>query len=233
VGLGAGAIPFLTRRSAADVARLRELSAQFLAQKEFTGAKGFVITDDVAVAIAAQAVLPCCIWACVYDDFVGIVVHADEVVAKRSTMDEIGVVHDWEEVISGEAMDRGPVMLSWVDVAGARESAHEGYNVVIHEFIHKNRHARRPRGRVPAAASAGRAQGVAGNDAARVRSLPRRRRSLPSASVVRRPGSTRMALQASMNFSRSLARPTSSRREIPREHAALAQLFDGFFGARS
>jgi hypothetical protein len=130
--------PFIAKRDAADVARLRELASQFLAQKEFHGASGFVITDEVAVSIAAQAVLPVLHlglkW---YDDFVGIVVHADEVVAKRVAMDEIGVVHDWEEVISGEAMDKGPVMLSWKDASLSRETAHENYNVVIHEFIHK------------------------------------------------------------------------------------------------
>jgi MtfA peptidase len=130
--------PFLSERDASQVERLRDLSARFLAQKEFTGAHGFVITDEVALAIAAQAVLPILHlglkW---YDDFVGIVVHADEVVAKRTAMDEAGVVHDWEEVISGEAMDKGPVMLSWRDAAGERDAQHEGYNVVIHEFVHK------------------------------------------------------------------------------------------------
>jgi hypothetical protein len=129
---------FLANRPAADVTRLRALAGEFLAQKEFHGARGFAITDEVAVSIAAQAVLPVLHlgldW---YDDFVGIVVHADEVVARRSTMDETGVMHDWEEVIAGEAMDRGPVMLSWSDVAGAADRAHEGYNVVIHEFVHK------------------------------------------------------------------------------------------------
>jgi Mlc titration factor MtfA (ptsG expression regulator) len=130
--------PFLARRHPAEVARLRELSAHFLARKEFHGASGFVITDDVALSIAAQAVLPVLhLGLAWYDDFVGIVVHPDEVVARRTAMDETGVVHDWEEVISGEAMDKGPVMLSWKDVAGGRDSAHEGYNVVIHEFIHK------------------------------------------------------------------------------------------------
>jgi hypothetical protein len=130
--------PFLNERDAADIGRLRDLTSRFLAQKEFHGARDFVITDEVAVSIAAQAVLPVLHlgleW---YDDFVGIVVHADEVVAKRVAMDETGVVHDWEEVISGEAMDKGPVMLSWKDASLSRETAHENYNVVIHEFIHK------------------------------------------------------------------------------------------------
>jgi Mlc titration factor MtfA (ptsG expression regulator) len=130
--------PFLARRAPHDVQRLRELAGRFLAGKEFHGADGFVITDEVAVAIAAQAVLPVLRlglhW---YDDFVGIVVHAGEVVAKRTLQDEAGIVHDWEEVLSGEAMEHGPVMLSWQDVAAAGSAGASPYNVVIHEFIHK------------------------------------------------------------------------------------------------
>lgn len=130
--------PFLFARSERDVLRLKALTSRFLATKEFHGANGFSITDPVALAIAAQAVLPVLHlgldW---YDDFVGIVVHPDEVLARRTLTDEDGVVHHYDEVLSGEAMEGGPVMLSWRDVEGAGASAAEGYNVVIHEFIHK------------------------------------------------------------------------------------------------
>ncbi|MDE2298741.1 MAG: zinc-dependent peptidase, partial [Burkholderiales bacterium] len=71
-----------------------------------------------------------------YDGFKGIVVHADAVVAQREVVDEAGVVHAYEEELSGEAMHGGPVMLSWVDVMDADASAEVGYNVVIHEFAH-------------------------------------------------------------------------------------------------
>jgi Mlc titration factor MtfA (ptsG expression regulator) len=132
------AYPFLAARPPEQVAALRDLTAEFLAHKEFHGAGGLRITDEMAVAIAAQAVLPVqnlgLGW---YDDFVGIVVHSDEVVARRSVTDESGVVHDYDEVLAGEAMEGGPVMLSWHDVAGAGASAEQGYNVVVHEFIHK------------------------------------------------------------------------------------------------
>jgi MtfA peptidase len=129
---------FIATRPADDLMRLRELAGQFLATKEFHGARGFEVTDEVALAVAAQAVLPVLhLGLAWYDDFVGIVVHADEVVARRTITDEIGIVHDYEEVLSGEAMDRGPVMLSWRDVDEAGETADAGYNVVIHEFIHK------------------------------------------------------------------------------------------------
>jgi MtfA peptidase len=133
-----GRHPFLARHSSVENARLRQMAGEFLAAKEFHGAKGFVVTDEVAVSIAAQAVLPVLnLGLSWYDDFVGIVVHADEVVARRTAMDEVGVVHQWDEVIAGEAMDGGPVMLSWSDAGGTGPGVHEAYNVVIHEFIHK------------------------------------------------------------------------------------------------
>ena len=114
------------------------MSAAFLAQKEFHGAGGLVITDEIALAIAAQAVLP--------------VLHLGPALVRRfrrhrgasgrgagapQHLDESGVVHDWDEVLAGEAMEGGPVMLNWQDVAQAGDTADTGYNVVIHEFVHK------------------------------------------------------------------------------------------------
>jgi Mlc titration factor MtfA (ptsG expression regulator) len=130
--------PFIAARSPDELARLRDLASRFLAGKEFHGANGLEITDTVALSIAAQAVLPVLNlgleW---YDDFVGIVVHPDEVLARRTLTDEHGVVHHYDEVLAGEAMEGGPVMLNWRDVDNAGKTAGAGYNVVIHEFIHK------------------------------------------------------------------------------------------------
>lgn len=132
------AYPFLAERSIAERLHLRGLVSEFLAHKEFSGAQGLEVTDAMAVAIAAQACLPVLHlgldW---YDDFVGIVVHPGQMVARREMLDEAGVLHRYSEVLSGEAMDRGPVTLSWQDVASAGALAGHGYNVVIHEFVHK------------------------------------------------------------------------------------------------
>jgi Mlc titration factor MtfA (ptsG expression regulator) len=128
--------PFLAERNAADLQQLRLLSAQFLGSKQFSGAHGLQITDEMALAIAAQACLPVLKlglhW---YDDFSGIVVHPDAMLARREVHDEAGVVHHYQEELSGEAMPGGPVTLSWRDVQEA--SIEDGYNVVIHEFVHK------------------------------------------------------------------------------------------------
>ena len=62
--------------------------------------------------------------------------HPDIVVARREVMDEDGIVHYYDEELAGEAMEGGPVMLTWRDVADAGDSAEWGYNVVVHEFAH-------------------------------------------------------------------------------------------------
>jgi len=129
--------PFLQRRDAIDAAELRRLTSLFLDRKEFSTAGGLKINDAMVVAIAAQAVLPVLrLGLDHYDGFVGIVVHAGQVVARREVADDDGIVHEYSEVLAGEAMEGGPVMLSWQDVRGAGRSAAIGYNVVIHEFAH-------------------------------------------------------------------------------------------------
>jgi Mlc titration factor MtfA (ptsG expression regulator) len=129
--------PFLARRSADDLAELRRMASLFLDRKEFSGAGGFVVDDDTAVAVAAQACLPVLrLGLEVYDGFVGIVIHPDQVVVEREITDEHGVVHRYDEVLAGEAMEGGPLMLSWADVSASGDTAADAYNVVIHEFAH-------------------------------------------------------------------------------------------------
>jgi len=129
--------PFLQRRDAAERDELRRLTSLFLDRKEFSAAGGLKLTDAMVVAIAAQAVLPVLrLGLARYDGFVGIVVHPDQVVARREVADDDGVVHSYDEPLAGEAMDGGPVMLSWRDVRAAGQGAASGYNVVIHEFAH-------------------------------------------------------------------------------------------------
>ncbi|WP_353235841.1 M90 family metallopeptidase [Diaphorobacter ruginosibacter] len=135
--------PFLAALTDEEQAKLRAISALFLRQKEFTGAHGLQVTDEMAVAIAAQACLPLLHWGDPaqalewYDDFVGIVVHPAEAVAVRHSTDAAGVSHQYSQVLLGEAMERGPIMLAWPAVASAGQDPEDATSVVIHEFIHK------------------------------------------------------------------------------------------------
>lgn len=128
---------FLPRAGTTDEQSLRRLCSLFLDRKEFSGADGLQVTDDMALAIAAQACLPVLqLGLDRYDSFVGIVVQPAHVRTRRTEVDEFGVVHEYDDRLSGEAVAGGPVMLSWRDVRAAGATAARGYNVVIHEFAH-------------------------------------------------------------------------------------------------
>lgn len=134
---------FLAALPLQDQGKLRALAALFLDGKRFYGAHGLRVTDAMAVDIAAQACLPLLHWGTPaqalawYDDFVTIVVHPGEAVARRKAVDEAGVEHDYTEVLAGEAMQGGPVMLSWQHMRDGGDDEARGTNVVIHEFAHK------------------------------------------------------------------------------------------------
>ena len=122
--------PFLTWRSVAEQQQLRALTGRFLRYKEFSGAHGLLVTDEMAVAIAAQACLPVLhLGLAWYDDFTGIVIHPGAMLARRKTTDSAGVVHHYREALLGEAMQGGPVTLSWQDVAASGHLAERGQNV--------------------------------------------------------------------------------------------------------
>lgn len=127
-------LPFLASLNGEEKNRLRALCEGFLAEKEFSAAGGLELTDAMCVSIAAQGCLPILnLGLDYYRGWVGIVVYPDEFVIPRSVEDEFGVVHEYTDVASGEAWEGGPLLISWRDA----QMAGEGYNVVIHEFVHK------------------------------------------------------------------------------------------------
>lgn len=128
------ALPFLAALSDEEQRRLRRLAEDFLAEKEFTAAGGLGLSDEICVSIAAQGCLPILkLGLDYYRGWVGVIVYADEFIIPRSIEDEFGVVHEYQELASGEAWDGGPLLISWRDA----QMAGSGYNVVIHEFAHK------------------------------------------------------------------------------------------------
>ncbi len=129
-------LPFLQRLTAPELQRLRQLCETLLHKKTFTGAAGFELDDRVAVSIAAQASLPILnLTPDLYRDMAGVIVYPSQFIVPQSEIDEAGVLHEWHEPISGEAVEAGgAVILSWEDV---EERDAPGYNVVIHEFAHK------------------------------------------------------------------------------------------------
>ena len=126
--------PFLDRLDEDERRRLRDLSGQFLAEKEFSAAGGLVLDDRICLEIAIQGCLPILnLGLSWYRGWDGVIIYPDEFVIPREIADPDGVVHRYDEVAAGEAWSGGPLIVSWHDV----QMTDDVYNVVIHEFAHK------------------------------------------------------------------------------------------------
>ena len=115
---------------------------EFLLRIPFAGAHGFEVTDDMRLAVAAQA----CIITLGHDAYPfealhGVTLHADEfLVEEREEDEDTGVVTEGYRALAGQAQGSERIVLSWRDVAEAQHRD-DGYNVVVHEFTHFLEHS--------------------------------------------------------------------------------------------
>ncbi|WP_038052838.1 zinc-dependent peptidase [Thioalkalivibrio sp. ALJ1] len=122
-------VPFIACLTPEERSRLRELIGQILAQKEFIGIAAEPEPWQCQV-IAAYAALPVLeLGLEPYRDWRTLILYPDTFVPEHEWVDEAGIVHQGAIPQSGEAWERGPVILSWNDVE--RDAA-----VVVHEMTH-------------------------------------------------------------------------------------------------
>jgi len=123
--------------SAVEKAHLRELSTLFLHEKNLIGIN-INVTDVMRVKVAALACLPILsLGLCLFSNWRTVVIYPDAFYAKHNETDEFGFVHQSESILIGEAWQRGPVILSWADIARDTQHREQGHHVVIHEIAHK------------------------------------------------------------------------------------------------
>lgn len=129
-------LAILDRLTEGELSRLSQLATVFLHEKTFTGAHDLPISEEMKRLIALQACLPILNlgmdW---YSGWSGIIVYPAGFTTERTVVDEFGVSHVINGGFSGEAWQRGPVVLSWQDTEHAARI--DGNNVVVHEFVHK------------------------------------------------------------------------------------------------
>lgn len=132
-------LPIIASLSRRERVQLRILASEFLQRKVIVGAGDFSIDESMRVLIAAQACLPILhLDLGYYDGWVEIILYPDSFVVAHPHRDEAGVVHSESGVFSGEAWDRGPVILSWEDIRPRPPGqSQRGSNVILHEFAHK------------------------------------------------------------------------------------------------
>ncbi|MCE5186984.1 MAG: zinc-dependent peptidase [Planctomycetaceae bacterium] len=130
----------LYRRIPADLKpQLHGLINVFLAEKRFTGCGGQEITDIVRLTTASQACLLLLLLnrrTRIYPKLKTIYVYPDAYVAKCIESDGFLVV-EGRSVRLGESWENGPVVLAWNSIEHSARGAHDGYNVVLHEFAHQ------------------------------------------------------------------------------------------------
>ena len=124
------------RLGASDQATLRVLATLFLDRKSLEPVQGLELGEADRVLLATHACIPILKlgldW---YDGWHSVIVYPDAFIPRRPHTDAAGVVHQSNSVMSGEAWERGPVILSWADVLEIGRQP--GHNVVIHEMAHK------------------------------------------------------------------------------------------------
>ena len=111
-----------------------------LAEKQFEGAGGLELTDEIRVTVAAHAALlllgrgPDEV-----DYFPGLATVIVYPHAYRAPTSEHhgGVVIEGDEARLGESWHRGVVVLAWDAARAGARDARDGHNVILHEFAHQ------------------------------------------------------------------------------------------------
>ncbi len=131
-------VPYYRLLPPEDQEELRGHVQVFLEEKSFEGCGGLVLTDEIRVTIAAQA--------CVlllhretddFPDLESILVYPSTYLAPRHESMGGGVVIEGTEARLGESWLHGEVVLAWDSVLAGAADAHDGHNVVFHEFAHQ------------------------------------------------------------------------------------------------
>lgn len=137
--------PLVRGLAPAQMARLRPLTAQFLARKAITPAHALILDEHDRLALAAHACLPLLggIGAEGLRGWSQVIVHPGAFRVDEGRhgapheMDELEVVHEGEDEREGESWQYGPMVLSWADLAAEMTEPDPGRQLVIHEMAHK------------------------------------------------------------------------------------------------
>jgi Mlc titration factor MtfA (ptsG expression regulator) len=133
------ATPLAGALAPADQVRLKALSERFLARKRIVGAAGFEPDPAQCRSVAALACLP--VLELGFDWLRGwkeVILYPGAFRVHRSWHDaDSGVITEGPDELAGEAWERGPLILSWEDIAADLQEPDAGFNLVVHEIAHK------------------------------------------------------------------------------------------------
>lgn len=123
----------------AERERLESDTQIFIAEKQWEGAKGFNLTDEIKVIIAAQACLLLLGWKepHYFPNVSTVIVYPSGFRTKSRRRDGYLETEKQHNVL-GEAWSGDlPVVVSWDDAVNGSEDPEDGHSVILHEFAHK------------------------------------------------------------------------------------------------
>ena len=136
-----------SRLSAEQRDQVEQLGRRFTNQVRFEAARGFTLTAEMPVLIAAQAALLISGWDVPprgrlepYARVTSVIVHRSTVVVtgERQLDGDVGrLTSDAPTHLSGQAHHRGPVVLSWNSVVADSRHPTRRRAVALHEFAHQ------------------------------------------------------------------------------------------------
>lgn len=121
-----------------DQSKLRDLLRILIHEKVWEAARGFFVTEEMKITIAAQAAIM--LIGMTDHDYFGrvpsVVVHPGEF---RRPDPEDPTIEDevTDQIVDGLASYRGPVVVGWEQARHEALHPDEGFSVVIHEFAHQ------------------------------------------------------------------------------------------------
>jgi len=130
-------MPLYAELSDATRLRLEPRIQVLLAEVPFVGCGGLVVSEEMRVLIAAQAALLLLERGFGFSALREVLLYPAHFVVDRAEPGAGGVVHESRRVLAGESWQRGQVVLAWDAVLAGAADAHDGANVVIHEFAHQ------------------------------------------------------------------------------------------------
>lgn len=137
--LACGELRLLDALTEADRAALRAHVARFLDERSFSTTHGLELDDRMRVLVAAQACLPVLHrpheWLGHWHE---VILYPGQFRVRRTHQDsDTEVVTEYDDELAGESWEQGPVILSWADIEADLADPFDGFNVVIHEIVHK------------------------------------------------------------------------------------------------
>lgn len=136
--------PLIAGLEPARSERLRRLTARFLDGKAITPVQGLELDEADRLALAAHACLPLLeAGTAALRGWSQVIVHPGAFRVEHGRhgtpweFDTLEVVHEGSEDREGESWERGPLVLSWADLAAEILEPEPGYQLVVHEMAHK------------------------------------------------------------------------------------------------